>query len=100
MEVKGSVHLEPGSRIAAAYGCEQITAGYHCRYGLNPAFEAAIVSGPLRVGARDASGEIRAVELDDHPFFVATLFQPERAALEGLRSPIVMAFVRAAAARA
>jgi CTP synthase (UTP-ammonia lyase) len=75
----------------------EITAGYRCRYGINRDFEAAIVGGPLRVSARDASGEIRAVELDGHPFFVATLFQPERAALEGLPSPIVTAFVRAAA---
>ncbi|APR76466.1 CTP synthase [Minicystis rosea] len=97
VEVKGGVHLQPGSRIAAAYGCEEIEARYRCRYGLNPEFEAAIVSGSLRVGARDASGDIRAVELDGHPFFVATLFQPERAALEGLCPPIVTAFVRAVA---
>jgi CTP synthase (UTP-ammonia lyase) len=36
------------------------------------------------------------VELDAHPFFVATLFQPERAALRGKVPPIVTAFVRAA----
>jgi CTP synthase (UTP-ammonia lyase) len=45
-------------------------------------------------------GEVRAVELDDHPFFVATLFQPERAALNSRLSPLVTAFVRACAARA
>jgi CTP synthase (UTP-ammonia lyase) len=39
------------------------------------------------------------VELDGHPFYVATLFQPERAALEGAVPPAVAAFVRAAAAR-
>jgi CTP synthase (UTP-ammonia lyase) len=31
-----------------------------------------------------------------HPFFVATLFQPERAALGARLPPIVAAFVRAA----
>ena len=39
----------------------------------------------------------RAVELDDHPFFVATLFQPERAALLGKPVPLVNAFVAACA---
>jgi CTP synthase (UTP-ammonia lyase) len=31
-----------------------------------------------------------------HPFFVGTLFQPERAALRGETPPLVRAFVRAA----
>lgn len=100
VETTDAVHFAPGSQIAAAYGSDRSTEGYRCRYGLNPSFQAAILSGPLRVGARDGSGEIRAVELDDHPFFLATLFQPERTALEGLTSPLVAAFVRAAAAHA
>jgi CTP synthase (UTP-ammonia lyase) len=57
-----------------------------------------LADGPLRVAALDAGGEVRAVELDGHPFFVATLFQPERAALLGTAHPVVSAFVRAAAA--
>jgi len=41
---------------------------------------------------------VRAVEMDGHPFFVATLFQPERAALAGKTPAVVRAFVEAAAA--
>ena len=40
--------------------------------------------------------KVRAVELDGHPFVVATLFQPERAALAGVTPPLVVALVRAA----
>ena len=40
-------------------------------------------------------GDLRAIELDGHPFFVATLWQPERAALDGRRVPIAEAFVAA-----
>jgi len=65
---------------------------------LNPAFRAALLTGPLRASALDAAGEVRAVELDSHPFFVATLFQPERKALEGNTPPLVLAFVEALAA--
>lgn len=39
----------------------------------------------------------RAVELVTHPFFVATLFQHERHALDGRPAPLVQAFLRAAA---
>jgi CTP synthase (UTP-ammonia lyase) len=98
VEATEVVRLWPGTRIAAAYGRLQTTEGYRCRYGLNPAFQATLVAGPLRAAADDAAGEVRAVELDDHPFFVATLFQPERAALLGQVAPLVLAFVAACAA--
>ena len=94
------VRFHPGSQIASAYGCEVSTEGYRCRYGVNPEFQEMLVCGPLRAGAHDVTGEIRAIELDGHPFFVATLFQPERAALAGRLPPVVMAFVRASAAYA
>lgn len=29
----------------------------------------------------DTEGEVRAFELETHPFFIGTLFQPERSAL-------------------
>jgi CTP synthase (UTP-ammonia lyase) len=95
VEATGIVLLVPGSRIAAAYGVATTTEGYHCRFGLNPKFKAELVAGPLRVAAEDERGDIRAVELDGHPFFVATLFQPERAALKGQAAPLVGAFVSA-----
>jgi CTP synthase (UTP-ammonia lyase) len=98
VEATGLVRLFPGTRIAAAYGASETTEGYRCRYGLNPEFRAALVAGPLRAAADDATGEVRAVELDGHPFFVATLFQPERAALKGQLAPLVVAFLSACAA--
>jgi CTP synthase (UTP-ammonia lyase) len=97
VEATRSVRLFPGSRIASAYGAAETTEEYRCRYGLNPAFRAELVAGPLRAAADDETGEVRAVELDGHPFFVATLFQPERAALKGEATPLVSAFVAACA---
>jgi CTP synthase (UTP-ammonia lyase) len=95
VEITNKVRLLPGSRIAAAYGATEATEGYHCRYGLNEAFRETLVSGALRVTAEDEAGDIRALELEGHPFFVATLFQPERAALTGRLPPLVAAFARA-----
>jgi CTP synthase (UTP-ammonia lyase) len=94
----GSVQLLAGTRIAAAYGADEATEEYLCSYGVNPDFRASLTAGPLRESARDDTGDLRAVELDDHPFFVATLFQPERAALRGLPAPLVHAFLAACAA--
>jgi len=97
VEATFSVRLFPGTRIASAYGANEATESYRCRYGLNPEFQAALVAGPLRAAADDETGEVRAVELDGHPFFVAALFQPERAALKGESAPLVTAFAGACA---
>jgi CTP synthase (UTP-ammonia lyase) len=95
VEATGRVRFVAGSRLASAYGVDEATEGYRCRYGLNPQFQSALFAGLLRPVAYDDTGEVRAVELDQHPFFVATLFQPERAALRGQAAPLVEAFVRA-----
>lgn len=95
VEVSEAVHLLDGSRLARAYGTPDIVEGYHCNYGLADGFREALADGPLRITALDEAGEVRGIELDDHPFFVATLFQHERNALQGRMSPPVRAFVQA-----
>ena len=95
VEVTDTVHLTAGSRLAQAYDATSIVEGYHCRYGLGEEFRHALVAGPLRVCAVDDADDVRGVELDDHPFFVATLFQHERGALEGRLPPVVCAFANA-----
>lgn len=90
VEASAVVELRANTLIARAYGRESIEEGYHCRYGVDSAFAAELEQGDLRVTGWDEEGEIRAVELVTHPFFVATLFQHERHAL-------VQALLRAAA---
>jgi CTP synthase (UTP-ammonia lyase) len=95
--VTAKIQLRAGSRVAAAYGQLDIVEGFHCRYGLNPQYAHTLASGPLVVSGVDGEGEVRSVELDGHPFFVATLFQSELVALEGKTPPLARALVRAAA---
>ena len=96
VEARGSVSLAPGSHLARAYAGPTAPTVYRCRYGMNPEFRAALTAGPMRGVAEDEAGELRAVELDGHPFFVATLWQPEREALDGRRVPLAEALVAAA----
>lgn len=95
VEVTGVLHFQPGSRLAQAYGTETTTEAYHCRYGINPELQAELLRGTLRIAAVDDLKAVRAVELTDHPFFIGTLFQPERAALEERPVLLVDAFLRA-----
>jgi CTP synthase (UTP-ammonia lyase) len=99
IEVTEALELTPGSRLAEIYGTARIVEGYHCNYGLNPKYAARLGSGPLAISARDSTGQVRAIELRSHPFFIATLFQPERAALEKRVPPLVRAFVKACQVR-
>jgi CTP synthase (UTP-ammonia lyase) len=97
VEKSGRIEFGPDSRLRAIYGTTEAEEQYHCNYGLNPAYEALLAGSALRVSGRDSAGEVRAVELEGHPFFVATLFQPERTALQGIAHPLIGAFVTAAA---
>lgn len=96
VEKTDAIELRPNTLIAKAYGKTEIVEGYHCNYGVADAFAEALVDQPLKVTGWDEEGAIRAVELVTHPFFVATLFQHERAALVGKPAPLVQALLLAA----
>jgi CTP synthase (UTP-ammonia lyase) len=97
VEQTGRLRFTTGSHIRAWYGHDEATEGYHCNYGLNAAFRARLEAAGLRFTAFDDEGEIRAAELprSEHPFYVGTLFQSERAALRGETPPLARALLRA-----
>jgi CTP synthase (UTP-ammonia lyase) len=99
VEVKGRIRLAPGSRLADLCGTLELEEDYHCRFGLDPRHRGRFDGGPLHIVGEDDAGEPRAFELDRHPFFFGTAFQPERAALAGRAHPLVTGLVRATAAR-
>jgi CTP synthase (UTP-ammonia lyase) len=47
------------------------------------------------VSGVDQTGEVRAVERDDHPFFLATLYQPQLRSSPGAPHPVWLGFLRA-----
>jgi CTP synthase (UTP-ammonia lyase) len=99
VEAVDTIHLREGSLLARAYESAEIREGYRCRYGVNPQFEEALLKRELHAVGHDSEQGLRAIELSGHSFFVATLFQPERAALKGVLPPLVGAFVEACAGR-
>jgi CTP synthase (UTP-ammonia lyase) len=87
----------PGTRLAAICG-EAPFAGFHfCGYGLAPAYEAALEAGGAVISARAPDAGVEGIELPSHPFFMATLFQPQVGALAGRPlHPLIGAFCAAA----
>lgn len=100
VEKTGGVSFVPGSRLREIYGRDSSVEGYHCNYGVNAAYRAALEAAGVRFTSFDEAGDIRAAELplEAHPFYFGTLFQSERAALRGEVPPLARALVRAAAA--
>ena len=93
-----TVRFTPGTTTARAYGHEGAQEAFRCNFGLNPRYRAKVLSGPLRVAGVDDDGEVRVVELGDHPFFVATLFLPQLSSTPATPHPLIVEFLRAAAA--
>jgi CTP synthase (UTP-ammonia lyase) len=94
-----AVQLDRGSRPETWYGRATIREQYYCNYGLNPAFEAVVHDHGLRIVGRDPDGEPRIVDLAGHLFFIGALFVPHPAS-RGPGHPLVVAWIRAAQARA
>ncbi|MDQ2904305.1 MAG: hypothetical protein ABI456_10680 [Ktedonobacteraceae bacterium] len=89
--------LTPGSRVAAIYGTNEVTEQYGtCNYGPNAQFWPALEQGGLHVTGMDGDGNARIVEIDQHPFFIGTLFQPERSAFRQIVHPLIRALLQAA----
>lgn len=97
-DVTGPIYFKPGSRIGRIYGSEETREEYNCGFGLNPTYKTMLEESGVMLTGWDIEGDARVLELptDRHPFFIATLFQPERSALAGEHHPLISAYMRAA----
>lgn len=77
------VKAVPGTRLHKACGGEAFTGFHWCNYGLAPGFVQQLESYGLSISAYAEDAGVEAFELQDHPFFVATLFQPQVGLLRG-----------------
>jgi CTP synthase (UTP-ammonia lyase) len=87
--------LRSDTRAAALYGATEAVEDYYCNYGVNPEYQRLIEDGGLRVSAVGEAGEIRIVELPDHPFFLATLFLPQARSTPARSHPLLAGYAAA-----
>ena len=99
IEQERTVTAVPGTRVADLCGTAPFAGFHFCSYGLAPGVVERVVAAGLVVSATAPDAGVEAVELPSHPFYVATLFQPQVGSSHtGVLHPLVDALVAAARA--
>jgi CTP synthase (UTP-ammonia lyase) len=90
------VRLCAGTRAAAIYGRDETVEPYFCSFGVDPDLEPELEANGLCISGRDELGSARVLELDSHPFFVATLYVFQADRDHRRWHPLTAAFLEAA----
>ena len=89
--------LAEGSRMRQVYGTASLRARHRHRYEFNNAFREAFAENGMRIAGTSPDGRlVEAVELPDHPFFLAVQFHPEFKSRPNKAHPLFSGFIRAA----
>ncbi len=96
-----AARLEPGSKVAAAYGEPLVYERHRHRYEFNSRYRRRLQdAGLLPVGTSPDDRLVEFVELAGHPFWVGTQAHPEFKSRPDRPHPLFTAFVAAALSRA
>lgn len=73
---------------------ENFKGRYYCSYGLNSRYVDTLKSNGIKITSLSSDNDVRSFELENHPFFVGTLFQPALISTYEKPNPIIRQFVR------
>ncbi len=90
--------LKAGSRARALYGKESIFERHRHRYEFNNNYLDELTAAGLNFSGFSADGLVEFIELDSHPWFMASQFHPEFTSTPRDGHPLFAGFVRAARA--
>ena len=90
-------HVKQGTRLAEAYGVDDISERHRHRYEFNNAFREELEAAGLVVSGTSPSGAlVETVELPNHPFYIGVQFHPEFKSRPNRAHPLFRAFIAAA----
>jgi len=91
------VTVLPDTKLAEFMKAGEHQEAYLCSFEPNAEFLPRFAEAGLKTSATVPQGELRGVELADHPFFIATLSQPQLTSKgTGRPHPLLIAFIHAA----
>lgn len=89
--------LVPGTKAHAAYGTDKISERHRHRYEFNPGYRDRLTHAGLVISGTSPDGRlVEIVELENHPWFVASQFHPEFKSRPFDPHPLFVAFIAAA----
>lgn len=88
------IKLQEGSLAYKLYGTAQITEQFNCNYSLSKQYQKKFQDSALCSVGTNLPGDIRMIELSDHPFYLAMLFQPQLAPPNSLGHPVILEFIK------
>ncbi len=93
--------LLPGTAARGSYGADEITERHRHRYEVNNDYRELLSVAGLVFSATTTDGKlVEMIELEDHPWFVASQSHPELKSRPTRAHPLFASFVEAAAVRA
>ncbi|MGP3969587.1 CTP synthase C-terminal region-related (seleno)protein [Streptomyces sp. 6N223] len=93
---EGEILIAPGSLAERVIGARRSVERYHCSFGPTGRHLDTLRAHGLAFPGTDTEGTVRIAELPGHPFFLATLFQPELAGDGSRPHPVIRALAAAA----
>ncbi|HEV8272598.1 MAG TPA: hypothetical protein VGQ04_14905 [Chitinophagaceae bacterium] len=82
------------SKTFRIFGTDKIKEKYYCNFGLNPEYQNQLDDKGFRIVGTDNQNEARILELENHLFFIATLFVPQDNSTEENPHKLVTAFLK------
>ena len=93
--------LRPDSRVREIYGEDVVSERHRHRYEFNPRYRQRFEAAGLHCSGESPDGRlVEFIELEDHPFWIATQAHPEFKSRPDRPAPLFRAFVEAALRRA
>jgi CTP synthase len=92
--------LRPGSKVAQAYGANEISERHRHRWEVSNAFRDVLAEYGLRLSGQSPDGGlVETIELPDHPWFIGCQFHPELKSRPTRPHPLFVGFIGAALKR-
>ncbi len=87
--------LKPDSKARSFYNKEVVFERHRHRYEVNPAYLEKLQEGGLFISGASPDGLLaEVIELEEHPFFIATQFHPEFSSRPLRPHPLFAAFIK------
>ncbi|MFD2163056.1 hypothetical protein ACFSJU_11690 [Paradesertivirga mongoliensis] len=85
---------DKSSKTFQIFETDKIREKYYCNFGLNPKYQNQLADKGFKIVGTDNLKEARILELENHLFFIATLFVPQDNSTEENPHKLVTAFLK------